>query len=68
MKIEDKKLLVRLLYRYMDELMVEDSKNRKGSRAVSYGIGIKSQYEHARIIAQKLSAEIGKDIEVWGFE
>ena len=68
MKIEDKKLLVRLLYRYMEELMTADSKNRKGGRAVSYGAGIKSQYEHARIIAQKLSAEVGKAIEVWRFE
>lgn len=68
MKIEDKKLLVRLLYKYMDELMAADSKNRKGGRAIYYRTGIKSQYEHARIIVQKLSAEVGKAIEVWRFE
>lgn len=59
MNLEDKKELVRLLNLYQAELLKEDTENRsKGA----WQIGIKAQYNHARIISSKLSQEISKAV------
>ena len=50
MKTKDKQELVRLLHLYMDDI-VEANED------------LKAQYEHARILATKLSVEVGKDIK-----
>ena len=59
MKLRDKQELVRLLHLYMDDIVVANAKNNRES----YTSGLKAQYEHARIIATKLSVEIGKEIK-----
>ena len=63
----DKKQLVRLLNKYMDELANKDSENRlkerQGKNYYEREHGVKAQYAHARCIASKLMVEIGK--EMW---
>ena len=59
MKIKEKQELVRLLHLYMDDIVAADVKNS----TENYTFGLKAQYEHARIIATKLSVEIGKNIK-----
>ena len=74
MKTKDKQELVRLLHVYMDDLVAANEFN--GRKAKEYGdkkweyegfvTGVKTQYEHARIIANKLSVEIGKEMKsIW---
>ena len=70
MTLSEKSELLRLLQLYQDDLL---RKNRKNIDAVakdslsfmdaSYFYGIKAQYNHARLIARKLSVEIGKDVK-----
>ncbi len=70
MKLSDKMELVRLLNLYQADLLMDNSinileaakhKNKKWEG--HYKIGVKAQYEHARIIATKLSMELGKTIK-----
>ena len=61
MTLENKKELVRLLHQYMADIMRQDAvEKRNGSLAVH--IGIKSQFDHARVIANKLEREISTDL------
>lgn len=55
---------------YQVELLEDNSSNiqeavkHKGKKwKGNYKIGVKAQYQHARIIATKLSVEIGKQIK-----
>ena len=59
MKIKDKQELVRLLHLYMDDIVADNAKNNRDD----YKSGLKTQYEHARIIAAKLSVDVGKEIK-----
>lgn len=71
MKVKEKQELVRLLNIYMDDLVATNDFNIK--KVKEYGgkrwecaelkTGVKAQYEHARIIASKLSVEIGKEMK-----
>ena len=71
MNISEKQHLVALLHKYMDDLVSMNDFNIK--KAKEYGdnkwqcvelkSGVKTQYEHARIIASKLSVEIGKEMK-----
>lgn len=57
MTLENKKELVRLLHLYMADIMRQDAvKRREGN--IGMRIGIKSQFDHARIIVNKLEREI----------
>lgn len=61
MTLENKKELVRLLHLYMADIMRQDAvAKRNGSLAMH--IGIKSQFDHARIIANKLEREISTQL------
>ena len=64
--------LVRLLNVYQQELLfyadkndIEARKHREDRWNGVYTHGIKAQYEHARLIAQKLSLEIERNINVY---
>ena len=59
MKIKEKQELVRLLHLYMDDIVADSVKNNQNK----YKCGLKAQYEHARIIATKLSVDVGKEIK-----
>lgn len=61
MNIVDKKEFVRLLNLYQNELLDDERLNRGGT----YIHGTKAQYNHARCIANKLSTEIGNEIQSW---
>lgn len=70
MKSKEKQELVRLLHLYMADIIADNDSNivkaKKHADSKWYGeykSGLKAQYEHARIIATKLSVEIGKDIK-----
>lgn len=70
MNLTEKQELVRLLNLYQVELIEDNSSNiqeavkHKGHKwEGNYKIGVKAQYEHARIIATKLSVEIGKQMK-----
>lgn len=71
MNVSEKRELVSLLHKYMDDLVaindsnIKKAKNRgdKKKWETEFQLGVKTQYEHARIIASKLSVEIGKEIK-----
>lgn len=70
MKVKDKQELVRLLHLYMQDIVEANEENIREAKKHSdkkwvgtYNLGLKAQYEHARILATKLSVEIGKDIK-----
>ena len=70
MKLAEKQELVRLLNLYQAELLMENDNNiRETAKHTgkkwegTYKIGVKAQYEHARVIAAKLSVEIGKSVK-----
>lgn len=69
MKIKDKQELVRLLHLYMDDIVADNDKNIAESKKHekiwegNYKTGLKAQYEHARILATKLSVDVGKEIK-----
>lgn len=71
MTAHDKAELVRLLYVYMQELVtyndenIKESKRHKNKWEGNYKAGVKAQYEHARILATKLSVEVGKEIKAY---
>lgn len=70
MQLAEKQELVRLLNLYQTELAAENDANiREAKKHLgkkwdgNYKLGIKAQYEHARIIATKLAVEIGKEMK-----
>ena len=72
MKLAEKQELVRLLNLYQAELLMDNDNNireadkhRKEKWEGKYKTGVKAQYEHARIIATKLSVEIGKSVKTY---
>lgn len=71
MKIREKQELVRLLHLYMDEIVADNENNiieaKKHEKKWdgNYKSGLKAQYEHARILATKLSVEVGKEIKTY---
>lgn len=72
MTFNEKMELVRLLNKYQDDclkLQIENIKNLEkydncSWKVPDYHYGIKSQYNHARIINAKLSNELSKEIKV----
>ena len=63
MTLENKKELVRLLHLYMADIMRQDAvKRRENKYNMGMHIGIKSQFDHARIIVDKLTKEISNDL------
>lgn len=75
MTLSEKYELSKLLHMYQDEIYnkylhneCEADKMRRENKEVWYGNyhhGLKSQYEHARIILTKLSKEINDEIKVF---
>lgn len=70
MNLIEKQELVRLLNLYQAELLEDNNSNiqeavkHKGEKwKGNYKIGVKAQYQHARIIATKLSVEVGKQMK-----
>lgn len=61
MRRNEKAELVRLLNLYQAELLTRDIK----CKDTVMQLGVKSQYEHARVIAAKLSIELGKEIKAY---
>ena len=70
MQLAEKQELVRLLNLYQAELAAENDANIREAKKHpekkwegNYKLGVKAQYEHARIIATKLAVEIGKEMK-----
>lgn len=70
MQLAEKQELVRLLNLYQAELVTANDANIREAKKHpekkwegNYKLGIKAQYEHARIIATKLAVEIGKGMK-----
>ena len=70
MQLAEKQELVRLLSLYQADLLKDNdtnireaAKHPKKKWDGTYKIGVKAQYEHARIIIAKLSVEIGKSVK-----
>lgn len=70
MQLAEKQELVRLLNLYQAELITANDSNIREAKKYpekkwegNYKLGIKAQYEHARIIATKLAVEIGKKVK-----
>lgn len=70
MQLAEKQELVRLLSLYQTDLLMDNDTNiREAAKHPekkwqgTCKIGVKAQYEHARVIATKLSAEIGKSVK-----
>lgn len=61
MTLENKKDLVRLLHLYMADIMRQDAVYKR-NRSLAMHVGIKSQFDHARIIVNKLEREISTDL------
>ncbi len=61
MTLENKKKLVQLLHLYMADIMKRDTVAER-KRYLVLNVGIKSQFDHARIIANKLEREISTDL------
>lgn len=68
---KDKRQLVVLLRRYQVELLDADESNKEAEKKYAkwtqefynhYKSGIKAQYDHARIIADRLDKEISEGI------
>ena len=65
--------IIRKIRTAQDDLLRKNRKNIETADAIakdslsfmdaSYFYGIKAQYNHARLIARKLSVEIGKDVK-----
>lgn len=63
MTLENKKELVRLLHLYMADIMRQDGVKRREDRYnMGNHVGIKSQFDHARIIVNKLEREISTEL------
>lgn len=72
MQLAEKQELVRLLSLYQTDLLKDNDTNiREAAKHPekkwegTYKIGVKAQYEHARVIIAKLSVEIGKSIKTY---
>ena len=72
MQLAEKQELVRLLSLYQTELLMDNDTNiREAAKHPekkwegTYKIGVKAQYEHARVIIAKLSVEIGKSVKTY---
>lgn len=72
MQLAEKQELVRLLSLYQTDLLMDNdtnireaSKHPKKKWEGTYKIGVKAQYEHARVIIAKLSVEIGKSVKTY---
>ena len=72
MQIAEMQELVRLLNLYQAELVTENDANIREAKKHpekkwegNYKLGIKAQYEHARIIATKLAVKIGKEMKAY---
>lgn len=70
MNTDEKQQLVILLNKYMAELCEQNKENvieakRLGTDAWKgeYAHGVKAKYEHARILASKLSLEVNKKLK-----
>jgi hypothetical protein len=70
MQLAEKQELVRLLNLYQADLLIDNDNNIREAAKHSgkkwegtYKIGVKAQYEHARVIAATLSVEIGKSVK-----
>lgn len=70
MKLSDKQELVRLLALYQQDLLKDNEHNVEEDKKYpdnpwkrDYKVGVKAQYEHARIISAKLSVEIGRELK-----
>lgn len=69
---KEKKNLICLLRKYQADLLEIEEQNEKAKQKYQkwtrdfdehFQYGIKAQYNHARVIADKLDAEIGKKIK-----
>ena len=75
MTMSEKQELVRLLHLYMDDIVDSNKENIYKARQIkkvggsvydgNYKTGLKAQYEHARILATKLSVEVNGSIKTW---
>lgn len=65
MTLQEKSELVRLLNLYQADLLNLNRKNIENGKTEYFVYGVKAQYEHARIISTKLSAELGKEVKSW---
>lgn len=74
MKIEDKKVLYRLLNEYMNDLLKLDEENikrKKDRKEHGWCVdnnpisGVKAQFNHARCISNRLVVEIENEISVF---
>ena len=65
MQLSEKQELVRLLNLYQADLLDQNRENIENGIGKDFAPGVKAQYEHARIISTKLSAELGKCIKTW---
>ena len=63
MTLQEKSELVRLLNLYQADLIRLNRKNIENGRTEYFVPGVKTQYEHARIISTKLSVELGKNMK-----
>ena len=70
MQLAEKQELVRLLNLYQADLIKDNDANIREAAKYpgkkqegTYKFGLKAQYEHARVIATKLSMVIGKSIK-----
>lgn len=70
MQLAEKQELVRLLNLYQADLLmdndnnIQEAINHSGKKwEGTYKTGVKAQYEHACVIAAKLSVEIGKSVK-----
>lgn len=69
MKTKEKQELVRLLHLYMADIVTDnennitEAKKHQNKWDGNYKSGLKAQYEHARILATKLSVDVGKEIK-----
>lgn len=60
MRIEDKKMLAKLLNKYQDDLLIINERNKTNH---AYEKSVKSKYKYARIIKSELEKDIEKDID-----
>lgn len=69
MTIEEKSELVRLLHLYMSDIVKDNAANIKEAKKSekrwegNFKLGLKAQYEHARIVAAKLSLDVENSIK-----
>lgn len=65
MTLKEKQTLINLLMKYCSELVDKYEYIEKANLAYYEYVGIKSKYNHARIIANELSKSIGKNDIKW---